>query len=298
MGLLPEPEPMSGNARCAWRLGWIGWLMGVVFTGAGALILSFGPEEMAEAEGIPVWFAYWMGCVFGVPGLFMLAISVFDVWRRKRLSLNSEAWRSDHRWNPDGARSEELGSLGWTVLGFAAAWAFLIPFTWFARSGQIQGPGETMFKAITYAIDAAFLLGTVLLGYRVLGFLKYGRSFLQFMGRPYRPGGALSARFSGPGKLAESMGGSAELRCVEERWVDVDEAGGKERRIEMRKLFSAVHPIAFDPTGGATLHFDVPPDAPSTRLSMDPYCYWEIVVSSEAPGIDYEGIFLVPVYSD
>lgn len=61
MGLLPEPEAMSGSPRCAWRLRWTGWLMGVVFTGSGALILSFGPEEMAEAEGVPLALASQLG---------------------------------------------------------------------------------------------------------------------------------------------------------------------------------------------------------------------------------------------
>ena len=66
----------------------------------------------------------------------------------------------------------------------------------------------------------------------------------------------------------------------------------------MRKLFTATHPISFDPTGSATVQFDVPKDAPGTQLSADPYCYWEIVVSSKASGIDYEGTFLVPIYGD
>jgi hypothetical protein len=94
MGLRPEPEAMPGNPRCAWMLGRTGWLMGVMFTGAGALILSFEPEEMAEAEGVPLWFAYWLGLMFAVPGLAMLAKSVFDVWRRKRFSGLREAWRT------------------------------------------------------------------------------------------------------------------------------------------------------------------------------------------------------------
>ncbi len=298
MPLLPEPEPMSGNPRCAWRFGWIGWLMGVVFTGAGALILPFGPEDMAEAEGVPIWFAYWLGSVFAVPGLAMLGKSLFDVWRRNRLSALPEAWRSDHVWNPDGTNSEELGSLGWTILGFAAAWAFLIPFTWFARSGSIEGPGQWMFKGIIYSIDSAFLLGTGHVGYRVLRYLKHGRTFLHFSDRPYRPGRALFARFSGPGKLAGSSGGTAELRCVEERWVETDDGDGKVCAIEMKKIVNATHPVSFDPTGGATLQFDIPADAPSTRLSADPFFYWEIVVSSKDSGFDYEGTFLVPIYAD
>ena len=153
---------------------------------------------MAEAEGLPLWFVYWLGLVFGLPGLTFLAKSVFDVWRRRSLLAGPGDWRSDHVWNPDGASSGELVTLGWTFLGFSAAWAFLIPFTWFARSGQIQGPGESLFKGITYFLDAAFLLGTVHLGYRTLRFLKYGKTFLRFADQPYRRGRVLNAYFSGP----------------------------------------------------------------------------------------------------
>ena len=44
------------------------------------------------------------------------------------------------------------------------------------------------------------------------------------------------------------------------------------------------------------LRFDLPSHVPGCALSERPPRYWELEVTGQAPGIDYGGSFLVPVY--
>ena len=44
------------------------------------------------------------------------------------------------------------------------------------------------------------------------------------------------------------------------------------------------------------IEFPVPSDQPTTNLAATPPTYWEIAANGKARGVDYEAVFLVPVY--
>jgi hypothetical protein len=48
--------------------------------------------------------------------------------------------------------------------------------------------------------------------------------------------------------------------------------------------------------GGAVERFDPPPDAAPTRLHAPQPVFWEFHVTLDLPGLDFEEIYLVPVY--
>jgi hypothetical protein len=44
------------------------------------------------------------------------------------------------------------------------------------------------------------------------------------------------------------------------------------------------------------LSFDLPSGGKSTNLESLPCYYWEIEVTADTPGVDYNAVFILPVY--
>lgn len=103
----------------------------------------------------------------------------------------------------------------------------------------------------------ALLLYTLLL---VVRRLRFGRTRVRLNAFPFSLGGTLDAVFEGGAGLANAPGLNVTLRCIEEA---IETHGhGKDR---------------------------------STRLETPP-TYWELTVRAALPSVDYEGVFLMPLY--
>ena len=48
--------------------------------------------------------------------------------------------------------------------------------------------------------------------------------------------------------------------------------------------------------GAVTLEFMIPAGAPTNDLASPTARYWELQLDAQTPGIDYHGLFLLPVY--
>jgi hypothetical protein len=86
----------------------------------------------------------------------------------------------------------------------------------------------------------------------------------------------------------------AELNLVEESFV----RSRSERRSTpiWRSLHHDARPFSLNAAGRARLTFDLPDDAPGNDLWAEPPRYWELEVTARATGVDYRGLFMLPVY--
>jgi hypothetical protein len=102
------------------------------------------------------------------------------------------------------------------------------------------------------------------------------------------------------------LGGlQARLTCVEEHWGQAlaDEVGhpgaASRRTLRRRDGWSQTRAV---PGGLGTripIRFELPPPGPGaagTRLAAELPCYWELEVWADLPGLDFQAVFLVPVY--
>lgn len=88
----------------------------------------------------------------------------------------------------------------------------------------------------------------------------------------------------------------AELQCIREYYESSGSGDNRTSRPVFELLYSQAGEFSTDAGGMANLIFHLPPDAVSTDLIGSPPCYWELVITAKVPGIDYRGIFLMPIY--
>ena len=145
-----------------------------------------------------------------------------------------------------------------------------------------------------FDIAIAVMLGYA--GYLVLRYLKFGESRVIYGTLPLYTGSQVRLAFEG-GRLLENCSSiEAQLVCIEEFY----ERKGKNSRAVFEQLYASTRQFSTGASGAAQLEFDLPQDAPGTRLAVEggefPR-YWELVVTAKLPGIDYEGLFLLPIYA-
>jgi hypothetical protein len=287
------------------------WL-GVGCLGLGIFLANGYRAGLFEpAAGSPL--RPWMFAAFAAMALVVgAAFAVFGVRdvrralaRRRGLAAGhaAEAWKWDHPWNrrgiADGSASELV-----TLWIMAPVWCLLLsPFVAiiFFPDGDFnwRGGGGDEPVWVTIMVAAFALAGFGLAFQALRGLLVHlvrGPTFLRFHHFPYVLGGRLEATLETPARISADRV-TATLRCLREhvvREVDRRSARTTSLRTEHENLHEAT--IAIELGGGATrrvpIAFELPADAPATRLSDTPPVYWKLVV--ELPG--RTTTFVVPVY--
>ncbi|OGI38860.1 MAG: hypothetical protein A2V91_00780 [Candidatus Muproteobacteria bacterium RBG_16_64_10] len=146
-----------------------------------------------------------------------------------------------------------------------------------------------IFDLITAALLAR---GLLLVARR----LRYGRTCVRFGTFPFRVGNTLDLAYEGGAALADLRGLSATLRCVEEQIETWGRGEDRTTRSVCYQVYGDERTFDTDRHGRAALSFDLPADLPGNRLLETPPTYWELEVRAARPGMDYAGIFLMPVY--
>ena len=179
---------------------------------------------------------------------------------------------------------------------------FLVPFHLIIFD---EPPGNYNFVlyGIFGLIDLAVLIAFCHVVYMLVRTLIFGQPRIIFQQFPYFTGQIMNLVFSGGRRLANCKDLIAELHCIKEyyEWKD---SGGDSSAIHVNEsIYKDLLHFSTDAAGMAELKFHLPDDAISTDLISDPNTspprpphYWELVITSARPGIDYEGIFLLPVY--
>ena len=188
-------------------------------------------------------------------------------------------------------RSELLGRYTSRFLSLAL---FIVPANiavgyWETRREGIDLWLLWIFLALFDIILLTYAIGIVRL---TLARLRYGTPRMRFPDRMVLRGGTLEAVFDGNRKFVEGITIHACLRCIEERFV----RSGRTQHLACFDRFKSEKQAAFvNAEGAATFRFDVPADAPTSNLAALLPTYWEVVVTYEATGPNYEGAFLAPV---
>lgn len=293
------------------------FLFGTPFLLMGLFVLAAGLGVLpVESEGGPAP----MALVAGVGGLFSLVGAGFWVsgakrlfrqarWNAVRRTRPGEPWAWDHPWNPVGARHRTSREAFRALVACLFFSAFAAPFHWWAfHSGE--GPIPVMAASAFLDLLALACWGGFF--YTVGRGLKYGSSFLRYRVFPFFVGERLDADLEGLDRLRGFRTLTVTLRCVQDRVVrkgnttSVDAYAVHEEAREVSpdeiplgpgggagvfKLFRRAGPAE-----GLPVSFELPPGDLETVLSASPARRWEVVVRAETPGIDYEAVFLVPVY--
>lgn len=290
------------------RLGmpsWGGLLFGSIFVTVGAIIVLVGtkviPVDPAKVNA-PYWVLTAAGASFAIGGLAVWAMA----WKqfaadRQRLQAArqypNEPALADYHWHPDGL---EVSGWGGAVklLAFAIGMTvFFSIFNWWA----FWGNGGWFVIAIVVVFDCLGLVVWWQAGRQVGRAFKFGRSRITFTQFPYRLPGPVVIRWQPPDSVSQVNKGTFTLRCVEE-WVEVS-GTGKNRRSTLvhEEIWSANwlldQPRKIPVKDAVELTYELPADAPPTRLSADRPVFWELEVNLDVPGLDFNQTYLVPIYN-
>jgi len=216
----------------------------------------------------------------------------------------AEPWLADHPWRRQGALDESGREVRNALLGgglltavAAAAAAIFLP----------RAPAELVL--VPALVSGAFLAGGFwFLAVGVLTVLRrarHGVPEVRFVRFPYFLGEPLEVALVREGAQVRLVGLHARLCCIEERWgaplgQGSDPVGlATRRRLERVERWSetrAVHGIF---GARVPIRFDLPAPGPGvlgTALSAELPRYWELELWAELPGLDFQAVFLVPVY--
>lgn len=291
-----RPVPMHAvPLRPATRL-----LFSVPFLAAGAFI-GHGGVRLLRGESVPeayapAWVLLTTSLLFGSAGAWLAGGGVHELLslaraRRRRASLPGQPWLADYAWERHGGRDRAPGELTPALVMAAAFATFAALFGWAGFGGR---------AGITFRIGAALLVvGTV--GFTAMAArlawrsMRWGRSRLRFADFPMAPGRTVTLILDDVAPAARAVPLRATLRCIQERW-ETHRTGRsrKDMQVAQWAIWQAECEV---PAGAPTVEFVLPPDAPGTSLATRPARYWELELEAEVAGVDYRGLFLVPVYA-
>lgn len=286
--------------------GWGAVAFGSIFAAAGTLIVVMSAlGEMQPSGHTPLWVVFACGLVFAAPGFWLMLHGIRGLARRARTARWREAnprepWAWDHAWDPYGSPDDSGRTIG-RLVGFAIISAMLLlPFNWVSF---FSAESETGFKVITALFDALVLGTSAWAVYLMARRMKYGVGVLRFRRFPLLTGGEVEVMLARSGPLATLPALQATLRCVQERYEVTRRRGKRQSRVVSYEVWSETRESeAGDGRQSSerdfTWRFVVPSDVPGTSLSERPPRYWEVEIRAEMPGVDYRGVFLVPVYAE
>ena len=279
--------------------GWPALLVSLPFLAVG-MFFSLGSflewDVIKEGANAPLWVIGAAGMIFFLGGFMLFksaAQGIYIQHRRKRVRAlhGDKPWLYDFNWGDSSVSDQAFARVMTDLAGAILISIFLVPFIWWAYlSGQ--GPLPVQIIVGLFTIIWLLVIGTVV--YRLLRFVRYGHSTLHFDRFPYQPGDTIKVGFENT-RFTE---GSAELRFVEEKFVNRRSGGENSVRHESFQYYSETQRFSCKPDSFVSLAFQLP-EEPSwvNQLIADPSIrYWELVVKSRMPGVDFRTTFVLPVY--
>lgn len=292
------PNHTTRSLVAASGCGAIGF--GSIFLAVGLGLLALVSQrysEMPEEKGLLAGAGVCL--LFAGAGAFFIVNGVSGVLaarRRRRLLAENpaEPWLADHAWPGSRIPADRRGGLVHGLGCLVVACLFLAPFNWFAF-GSSESP--LLVKIIVGLLDLGPPILVAGLVHEQWKRARWGRAHLDLDAFPVYVGQRLGARLVPARRLAE---GKLELtlRCIEERH-ETRRSGTKNTNVVVAYCHHEAQQaidLAVTDGDGVRISFDLPREAPGTRLSESPPTYWELRASAETPGVDFEEIFLLPVY--
>lgn len=285
-------------------------LFSMIFVGVGAfVIIGYHMGLVGLGGQTPPIFIYIFGAVFSGIGVWTFVSTLRS--RRKqaegqqKLKKHADApWRARPEW-----RSPEFvdeSTIDKSIILFAIVWNGISwPITYiFLRDVMGADDVETAaFLVFIFPLIGLGFIGAVV--YQWLRARKYGKSRLELDRLPARlgqPVGGLIATGVDAGEGPEE-GFKVQLSCFRQ-YVTYrrDSDGDRTKRIERDVQWRDEAHVRGRPYGdGSKLEvpfsFEVPSDAPaSTPLKSETRMLWEVQITADVPGIDYQAAFEIPVF--
>jgi hypothetical protein len=292
-----SPEPTRG---------WVAVVGGVISMAIGTSIGYFALQQSPRSHS-PIWMIAVFGGVCVLSGFYSLVYGIWGLVRqyayvRKASERPDEPWSYDFQWQKEGIAFSASGD-ALKKFGQAVTWAlFIAPCAWIG----LHFRGATPFL-LGVAIFGIFDL---ILWFRCakmfLDSQRYGNGYLSYGSFPFFLGGKVHAQLRVPRNLSAIEELTLTFRCVREDYVVrgtrmPGNTGTRQVQIACYELFKSV--VTYDRSrlaafegGEIPCDFQIPADQPPTTLAAAPATYWEIEANGKARGIDYEAVFLVPVY--
>jgi hypothetical protein len=251
--------------------------------------------------------AFWNSLSLGV-GLFVYGVLLKIL--RERLGQSKianlkrkypgECYRWDYPWDKEGASDKSKSVLrSWLIA--MLMFAFAVPLNVATYANASNPTMQTVVSGLIGGLlDLALLVHIVRSIYKSVRFLRYGSSRVKFAHFPYSLTEKIELTLLEASRLQGCTKIEAKLRCVEERLV-VESIG--QRLVEhlvAHQLYAETQqlkPLASN-QDRIKLCFQAPGDARlSTDLEDDCPRYWELEIRAELPGVDYNSVFLLPIYA-
>ena len=273
------------------------------FAGIGLSSAGLAVQRAAAGNWQDALFLSIFALTFGGVGVGGIAAAVAGSRKLK----DQEALESRHPdqpwlWREDWASGRIRDSNRSTALGawiFAALWNLIsLPAGYFGvHAALTQGKKEALLALLFPLVGTGLLVWAIRATIR---YRKYGASSLQLATIPGAVGRTLAGTVSIPGSLRPPEGFLATLTCVRR----VTTGSGKSRSTSEDTIWQEERRLpgtaSRDPAGMATnvpVAFRIPPNAAVTDASAANDCVlWRLRLSADAPGVDYESVFEVPVF--
>ncbi|RJR19489.1 MAG: hypothetical protein C4581_04900 [Nitrospiraceae bacterium] len=273
--------------------------VGVMFVGCYAVAAA---KWMPDVSNRPVLAL--VGINFILIGL-VVVVRIFKGMRlraRAREARGQQPWRYDYSWNIHGTDDGSGSSMVKDVMAVGSIGFFLVPFHILVYDDP-PGDGGFILYGVLGLFDLIIFISLSYVVYKLLRMLIFGRPRVIFQQFPCLTGQSMNLIFSGGKRLANCKDLRAELHCIKEYYEWIDSGEDQSATHVNESIYRDSFHFSTDAAGMAQLSFPLPKDAVSTDLISDPNAnppksphYWELVITFRRPGIDYEGIFLVPVY--
>jgi hypothetical protein len=280
--------------------GWPSIAVGSVFATVGFTIGVLALLGRLQMSGdTPPWIGTVMGAVFAIAGCSFIVhgwagLAVRRRADRLRATHVQEPWVWDHPWDEIGSRDDAGRRIGRAISFTAFLALFMVPFNWI---GFLSPERPLPFTIVAAVMDCTLLGCGWWSVYLIKRRAKYGVSMLRFRRFPFRAGDEVELHLARPRALAGIESPDAVLRCVQERYETRGTGDDRSRVVVAYEMWSATQRAEYV-RGEYVWRFAVPEGVPGTALSERPPRYWELEVKIETPGVDYAGVFLVPVYED
>ena len=237
--------------------------------------------------------------VFVIAGLGLAWAVAAEVARaraaqKRREEHPLEPWLWDHPWD---SRWATHGSLKPAISMFASfvAWSAVVLIF------RVSSTSDLGTRILVFVVGLFPLVMFCRAAYRLLQYLKYGKSRFHFARFPLHLGRPVEGSLEVSQKVSAASSISLTMRYIEE--VTETRGSGKNRTSQkvlycLQEVKREMNPSQFDLEGQGKIPISIElpkGDFPNLLLET-PRRYWELEAKAGTLGIDFDARFLLPVY--
>ncbi|MGJ8637755.1 MAG: hypothetical protein ACSHYA_00040 [Opitutaceae bacterium] len=281
------------------------FLFGLPFIGIGIWIALIG-LKVIEVDPKSVHAPYplltLIGAIFGMGGVMLWNMGFQHMLKLKRIAKQMQRHpnnpaMTDYIWNPNGYSPPRWKPIFSAWTGALLVSLFGVPLFWFAF-GEEDSPwflkGMSVFMGLILIWVYSYALKVTWHA------IKYGKSTLIFNQFPMPIASTIQVEIKMPMSLHRANGATLTLRQIEEFYETT--GSGKNRRKTLIQEAHYESTQELTPTDLAMwprtikAKFQLPENAPTTKLHAARPRYWHVELVLDNPGLDLKQQYLLPIY--